>query len=34
VDAAVVQHIRSLPSVTDVKLISLPAAQQASAAPR
>jgi len=29
-----VQHIRALPSVTDVRLVRLPAAQQATAAPR
>ena len=34
VDAAVVQHIRALPSVTDVRLVRLPAAPQAAAAPR
>jgi D-3-phosphoglycerate dehydrogenase / 2-oxoglutarate reductase len=34
VDASVVQHIRALPSVTDVRLVRLPAAPQASAAPR
>ena len=34
VDASVVQHIRALPSVTDVRLVKLPAAPQASAAPR
>jgi len=34
VDASVVQHIRALPSVTDVRLVRLPAAPQANAAPR
>jgi D-3-phosphoglycerate dehydrogenase / 2-oxoglutarate reductase len=34
VDASVVQDIRALPSVTDVRLVRLPAAQQATAAPR
>ena len=34
VSASVVQEIRSLPSVTDVRLVHLPAAPQASAAPR
>jgi D-3-phosphoglycerate dehydrogenase / 2-oxoglutarate reductase len=34
VDASVVQHIRTLPSVTDVRLVRLPAAPQANAAPR
>jgi len=34
VDASVVQHIRALPSVTDVRLVKLPAAPQAIAAPR
>jgi D-3-phosphoglycerate dehydrogenase len=34
VDASIVQHIRALPSVTDVRLVRLPAAQQATAAPR
>jgi D-3-phosphoglycerate dehydrogenase / 2-oxoglutarate reductase len=34
VDASVVQHIRALPSVTDVRLVRLPAAPQATAAPR
>ena len=33
VDAAVVQQIRSLPSVTDARLVYLPAAPQAAAAP-
>ncbi len=34
VNSSVVQHIRALPSVTDVRLVRLPAAPQASAAPR
>jgi D-3-phosphoglycerate dehydrogenase len=34
VDASVVQHIRALPSITDVRLVRLPAAPQANAAPR
>jgi len=34
VSAAVVQEIRALPSVTDARLVHLPAAPQASAAPR
>ena len=34
VSASVVQEIRSLPSVTDVRLVHLPGAPQASAAPR
>jgi D-3-phosphoglycerate dehydrogenase / 2-oxoglutarate reductase len=34
VDASIVQHIRALPSVTDVRLVRLPAAPQATAAPR
>ena len=33
VDAAAVQYVRSLPSVTDARLIHLPAAPQAAAAP-
>jgi len=34
IDPSIVQHIRSLPSVTDVRLVRLPAAPQATAAPR
>jgi D-3-phosphoglycerate dehydrogenase len=34
VDAAIVQAIRALPSVTDARLVRLPATAQASAAPR
>jgi len=34
VDGTVVQHVRGLPSVTDVRLIRLPGPAQASAAPR
>jgi D-3-phosphoglycerate dehydrogenase len=33
VNASIVQDIRALPSVTDVRLVRLPAAQQAAAAP-
>jgi len=34
VDASIVQHIRALPSVTDVRLVRLAAAPHAAAAPR
>ncbi|HXQ26628.1 MAG TPA: phosphoglycerate dehydrogenase [Candidatus Acidoferrales bacterium] len=34
IDPAIVQHIRALPSVTEVRLVRLPGAPQATAAPR
>jgi D-3-phosphoglycerate dehydrogenase / 2-oxoglutarate reductase len=34
VNASIIQHIRALPSVTDVRLVRLPTAAQAAAAPR
>ncbi|MBZ5694143.1 MAG: phosphoglycerate dehydrogenase [Acidobacteriia bacterium] len=34
IDASIVQHIRALPSVTEVRLVRLPSAPQATAAPR
>ncbi len=34
VDASVVQHIRALPSITDARLVRLPAAPQVTAAPQ